>query len=299
VGEHCLHVGPVGERRQARGLGHKVDRERRAGAVKEVDHLGGRVAPADPQAGQAEDLGEGPGHHHVIALRHQGRAGLVVVGGGVLFVGRVDDQQDSGRKLVPQPPYFRAREVGPRGIVGIGDDDHFGAVGDAAQDAVHRVAEVVVGRGHRMGTRRCGIDRELHIGVGAVDHLVARPGIGLHQAGQQIVGAGAKGDAPRLEAEAHGERLLEALHVHLRVAVHVFEHLAGGLQRARARAQRRLVGRQLEDPIEARQLGDPHHIVVDVPQAGTRRGSGHGISLPRVPPKPPEGGHSANCDHTC
>ena len=70
------------------------DIERPADAVEHIADRGGRIGPADPQARQAMNLGEGAGHHHIVdSATPVSMPGFIILGGDIFAIGRVDHQQ--------------------------------------------------------------------------------------------------------------------------------------------------------------------------------------------------------------
>ena len=75
-------------------------------AVDHVDDAGRRRHPAEPQAGEAVELGEGAGHDDVLGLVDQFDARFVVVAADILGIGRVDHQQHVLRQAGVQAPHL-------------------------------------------------------------------------------------------------------------------------------------------------------------------------------------------------
>ena len=96
--------------------------ERAADAVQDVDDRLRAVAPADAQAAEAVELGEGARHHDVAA--RVDHAGAAVVALGELGIGAVEDEdraRAAGRRRAarsrPSPIMV------PVGLAGVGDED--------------------------------------------------------------------------------------------------------------------------------------------------------------------------------
>ena len=124
-----------------------------------------------------------------------------------------------------------------------------------------------------------GIDEEAVLGV---DRLVAGADIGVGDQVQDLVRAGAADDPVRVQAIGAADRGAKRR----RRAVGVEGERAGGgtigLDRRRARSERRLVRRELVEPGAARRGGAAGHIGGDIEDAGTRgrlsRDGGHEVA---------------------
>src|SRR6185437_13504312 len=122
--------------------------------------------------------------------------------------------------------------------------------------------------------RRDRIDEKA---VRGVDRLVAVLEIGAGDQVEQIVGAGAADDARRIEAERLTDRLAQRGRGAVRIILEVLAGLVVGGDRMRARAQRRLVGRELEHLGDAGRAALARDVRGNVEHAGARlRTVGHG-----------------------
>ena len=90
----ALLVIDVGDGGDAGGDRRGGDVERTTDAVDDVDDVGGSVHPAEPQRGEAVDLGEGAAHDDVLGRRDELDAGLVVVALDVFRIGGIEHQED-------------------------------------------------------------------------------------------------------------------------------------------------------------------------------------------------------------
>ena len=196
-------------------LRRRRDVERAAQAMQDVDHRGRPVQPAEAQRGEAEQLGEGPGHDHVVGAVDQLDAGGVVVGADVFGIGGIDHQQHVIGQPAVQPRELVGRKVAAGRVVGVGDEQHPRPAAKACQQRVDVGAELALGRryGHRPDPERAElVDQEA---VRAVEHLVAGTGIGAHQQLDQFVRARAAHDPGRVQAES-GRRARRASRRHRR-----------------------------------------------------------------------------------
>ena len=88
-----LDMRGVLDRRHRRQHRRGRDVERPADAVDRIDDIGRAEHPADPQRGEAVNLGERMRHHRVLGGRHQFDADLVIVARDVIGIGGVEHQQ--------------------------------------------------------------------------------------------------------------------------------------------------------------------------------------------------------------
>ena len=91
------------ERRDAGRERRRRDVERPADAVQRVDDVRRPVGPADAQAGEAEDLGEGARHHDVVGAAGKLDAALIVVAADIFGIGGVEHEQRRCRQAGMQP----------------------------------------------------------------------------------------------------------------------------------------------------------------------------------------------------
>ena len=126
-----------------------------------------------------------------------------------------------------------------------------------------------------------------------VDRLVAVGEIGARQQIEQIVGAGAADDAGGIEPERAADRLAQLGRRAVRIILEMLADRVVGRDRLRARPERRLVGRQLEDLGDARRAALAGHIGVDVEHAGARLRTRGGIIAPQSAQRLADGSFSA------
>ena len=122
-----------------------------------------------------------------------------------------------------------------------------------------------------------------------VDRLVARPDVGVRDQVHQLVGAAAAHDALRVEAVELGDRLAQRGRGPVRIAVQLVGLGLVGRDRLGARAQRRLVRRQLDRLHAAGDAAFAGNVGLIVEDAGLRRGASlcHGlVSSSREAPGP-------------
>jgi hypothetical protein len=103
-----------------------------------------------------------------------------------------------------------------------------------------------------------------------VDHLVARPGVGLGQQREDLVGARAADDAGGVESVRAPDGRTQAGVARVRVDVEAAGGGAEGGDGPRARAERVLVGAELEGRDVARELRLATLVGGDVEDAGLR-----------------------------
>ncbi len=225
--------------------------------------------PAEPQRGEPVTL-EKVGHHDVFRRRDQLNAGLVVVALDVFGIGGVEHQQRARRQPAMQALDLVERHVGAGRVVRIGEEYDLGPFRHRAENGVDIGGVVLLGRHHGLRARAQGRNRIDQKAVGGVDRLVAVGEIGARQQVEEVVGAGAAHDARGIEAEGAADRLAQFR----RRAVGIVLEMAGdaliGLDRLRARPQRRLVGGQLVDPGDAGRAALAGNIGLDREHAGTR-----------------------------
>ena len=129
------------DRGDAGGHGRAVDVERAADAVDRIDDVGRRHHPAEAQVGEAVDLREGAGHHHVLGGRDEFEPRLVIVAADVFRIGRVEHQHHMRRQARVQALHLVEGEVGARRVVGIGEEDDLGLLASPSRGSrPHRCA---------------------------------------------------------------------------------------------------------------------------------------------------------------
>jgi hypothetical protein len=107
--------------------------------------------------------------------------------------------------------------------------------------------------------------------MGGEDALVARPEVGVRDEAQELVGARAANDAVRVEAVAAADGAAQRAGRAVGIARKLGGGGAVGGERARARAERRLVGGELDRLDAAGQAALARHVGLDVEDAGPRR----------------------------
>ena len=254
-----------------------VDIERSADAVDSVDHMRRAVHPAEAKRREPVNLRERARHHHVLAGGDELNAGFVVVVADVFGIGRVDHEQHMRRQAAVQPLDLVERQVGAGRIVRVGEEDHLGLRRHPLENLVDVGGEVLFRRDHGRGAgaeRGNRIDQEA---VRGVDRLVAVGEIGPRQQIEQIVGACATHDARRIEPKHTADRVAQLRRRAVRVILEVLADGVVGSDRLRARAERRLVGRQLENLVDARRAALAGYVGVDFKHAlaWLRTGSSH------------------------
>ena len=233
-------------------------------------------------AGEPVDLREGARHHDVLAGRDQLDAGLVVVA-------RAHIRHRPRRAPAAHAAAGRRAGASPRRTAGRCRSDCSGWRGtrsSCARVTAARIASTSAVKffsGATTGVapgaeRRDRIDQEA---VRGVDRLVAAAEIGVRQQVQQLVGAGAADDARRDRARRRGRSPRAARSPSRPDSPRRCSPTRLiGLDRLRARPERRLVGGQLEDLRDARRAALAGHIGVDLEHAGARLralGRGHRV----------------------
>ena len=158
----------------------------------------------------------------------------------------------------------------PVGLFGLARNTIFVRSVTAREDRVDVGGEILLRRHDRLRARAERRDRIDQKAVRGVDRLVAVLQIGARQQVEQIVGAGAADDAGRIEAERAADRLAQFGRCAVRIILQMPPDRRVGLDRLRARAERRLVRRELEDLRDAGRAALARHIGLDVEHAGTR-----------------------------
>ena len=239
------------QRRDCRRLRRDRRIERRAHPVQHIHNSRRRVAPADAQPSQAEDLAEGARHHRVVRRVHQPRARLVIRPRHVFGIGGVQHQQHFVRQPGPQPLHRGSRQHRPGRVVRVGEEHEAGGRRDRRQHRVHVRRQVALRRLHH-----------LRPGVDASDFVDRKPMLGHHQIparaaiGQaelvdQVVRSGAADDPRRIEPEPGADRAPQVRCTAIRIAVQPILDAGDGRLRAGRHAERTLVGRQLDHPVDA------------------------------------------------
>jgi len=177
----AVERGRVFERGQPGGLGGGADVERVAHAIQHAGDIHAAKGPAQPQRRERVDLRKRPRHRDVRGFIHQLDPRFVIVAADEFGIGRVDHQQHRRRQPGMEAFQFAARDIGPGRVVGIGDEHDLGLGVDAFQRRVDVEGQILLRHGDRRRPRRQGGDRIHQEAVAAVDHLVARPGIGARQ----------------------------------------------------------------------------------------------------------------------
>ena len=271
--DRVLDMGPVADRRCARRDRRRIDVEGAADAVHRVDHMRRRVHPADPEAGQAVDLGKGPGHHDVLRRRDELKPGLVVVAPHIFRIGGVENQQHVAGQPGLQPAHLLERQIGAGRVVRIGEEHDARALGHRRQDRVDVGAFVLFLHHHR---RRAGghdldlVDEEAVLGE---NPLVAGLQVGLGQKAEQLVGTVRAQYVRGIEPVHFGDRLAQGSRGAVGIEFELLGKSAIGVERRWRGAQRRLVRRQLVDLLRSRRTVLAGHIGGDVHDTGFRFGA--------------------------
>ena len=184
-------VAQRGLRRPLPAGGHV---ERPANAVENVDQPRRTRRPADPLARKPENLRECPRHQHVLGARGEFEAPIDLFGLEIFGIGMVEHQQHIAGQAGVQPRDLGAREIGPGGIVRIGEEHHSRALGHGSQQRVDVGTEIRIGRldrGRAAAPRRNIVHCEA---IAAEQHFIARPGEALRSKVQQFVRTGSADD---------------------------------------------------------------------------------------------------------
>ncbi len=132
--------------------------------VEVVDEFGRADAVADASGRQSVDLGEGAQDQDAAFLAHiveRVRVVHATFAGqpvGVLEVGLIEGNHDVFRKAVEEAIHLLGGNHGPRGIVGIGDEDEPRFRVDGVGDGVEIEAVVAARNLAQLRTRRAGDD---------------------------------------------------------------------------------------------------------------------------------------------
>ena len=272
---HLLMRGVL-DRRHRRQHRRRRDVERPADAVHRIDDMGRPEHPADAQRGETVDLREGVGHHGVFGGRHQFDADLVVVARHVIGIGGVEHQQHMRRQSGAQPLDLVERQIGPGRVVRVGEPHQFGARRDQFQDRIDVGGEIGLGRDHVDGAVGLGRDRIHQKAVGGGDRLVAMAEIDVRQQIEDFVGAGAADDAVGIEPEGAADRLAQHARGSFRIILQMRRGFLVDRDGLRRRAERRLVGGQLEHlAARLRHRALARRVGRNIENAGIRHGSGH------------------------
>ncbi len=145
-----------------------------------------------------------------------------------------------------QPLDLVERHVGAGRIVRIGEKDNLGARAQRRQNGVDVGGEALFRRHDRLGSRTERGDRIDQKSVRRVDRLVAVAQIGIGEEIEQIVGAGPAHDAIGIEPEGASDGFAQCARRPVRIVRQPVGDRPIGRDRVAARAERRLVGRQLE-----------------------------------------------------
>ncbi|MNL40658.1 hypothetical protein D3C87_1630240 [compost metagenome] len=170
----------IARRRRAGKLGRQVDVEGAANAVHGVDHMVRPDHPADAGGGKAH-LGEGADHDDVLRFAHEVEADRIIGGGDIFGIGAVDDEQDVWAEAGVEAAHFGIAEIGAGGIVGIGEPDHLGAVGDGGEKRVDIGGVVGLVHHDDFGACRHGDDRIDRKAVAVHHRLFAFAKVDLRQ----------------------------------------------------------------------------------------------------------------------
>lgn len=176
-GDGLLEMVGVVQRGGGGGLCEGRDVEGGAGAVEVRGNLRGGNGVPDAEAGEAVDLGEGAGNHHILALVQVFEGvGLVI---GVLDVGLVKDNDDVVRDSGHEVVQLLLVNHGAEGVGGVGDVDEPRLRRDGAEGGLEVGGEIrLVGDGDVTSVDGLGkdlVEREAVVsgdgmGAGAEEH---------------------------------------------------------------------------------------------------------------------------------
>ena len=262
-------------RRHAGSLGRGVDIERPAHPLEHVHDVGRAIGPAEPERRQPVDLGEGARHDGVAAGLDQFAPVGIVVAADILGIGCVHHQQHALRQHLAQPDQFVAGDISPGRVVRVGDEDQLRARRHGRQDRIDIGGEVALGSHDRMGARRARGDRIHGEPVLRVDHLVARPCIGVGQQGKEFVRARAADDARRVEVVDLADGGSKLLRGAVRIEVQRGGEAPECFHCVRRGTERVLVRRQLDDILDALDVAFAADIGRNLQHAGAGGRHGH------------------------
>ncbi|MNL29140.1 hypothetical protein D3C87_1508150 [compost metagenome] len=119
-----FHKSLIAQGSSAGGNRGCIEVERAARTVQRIDDVHRAVHPADTQCGKTVSFGKRAGHNDVGPVRHQLKAGFIVVLAHIFSIGRIDHQKNMLRQAGLQAANFRDRNIGAGGIAWIGDEHH-------------------------------------------------------------------------------------------------------------------------------------------------------------------------------
>ena len=144
-----------------------------------------------------------------------------------------------------QPGDLAPGEEAAGGIIGVGDENHTGALAHQRQQAVDVSAIILIGRDDRRRAAAADDDVVEREAIADIDRLVARPGKGAGGDGEQFARAGAAQDAGRVDTVQPSQRFAQGIAVGVGI-----ERRDGSLFARRhgfgAGAKRVLIGRKLD-----------------------------------------------------
>ncbi len=212
-------------------------------------------------------------HDDVVGGGDKLDAGLVIVAPDIFGVGGVEHEQHVRRQAAVQPLDLVERQIGAGRIVGIGEKDDLGLLRHRREDRVD-VGRVSWSPARPPAWRRCRAWRSDRPGSRAWCGSPRR-----RRRDRRAPGGSARSSEPAPQTMRSGsspKRRPIASRSFVRRAVRIILQMRGdgliGRDRARARAERRLVRRQLEYFGDARGAALAGHIGLDVEHAGP----GHG-----------------------
>lgn len=263
--------GLVADRRGTGCDCRRVEIEGTADAVQCLHHVARRVHPADAQTRKAVDLRKGSGHHHIAVGRNEFQSRLVVVAPDIFRIGRIEHQQDAGGQARMQTPDLLDGDIGTGRICRIGDEDDLRPLGHGRKYRIDIDALLPLLDRDGCPAGRGDLDFVDEKSVFGDDPLVAGAEIGMAEKTEQFVRPVAAKDVGGVQPVNRRDRFLERIRLTVRVAFEIESRLLESLDRARARAERRFVRRQLVNLGNAGRMFLARHIGGDVQDAGTRR----------------------------
>ena len=262
-----------GDRRQHRG---RRNVKRSADAVHRIHDMGRAEHPADPQRRKPVDFRKSVGHHRVVRGGHQLNAEFIVVARDIVRIGRIEHQQHMRGQSGAQPFDLVERQIRSGRVVRVCEPHQLGSGRDQLQDGIDVGGKIGFGCDDIDGAVRFGGDWIHQKAVSGADRLVAAAQIGVRQQIENLVGPGTADDAIGIEPEGAADRLPQHARSALRIVLQMRGRLLVGLDCLRRRAERRLVGRQLEHLAAwLRHRALAGRVRRNIENAGIRHGSGH------------------------
>ena len=216
-----------------------------ADAVEQADDFGGTHHVADAQASQAIGFGEGSRDHHLAAGCDEGPK--VSRGIEVFGVSFIEAEDDVFRQGFRQGDDFLGVIRATGGVVGAGEEDEAGPLGDGGAEGLEVVTIARHRHFHRRGAeehRREFVDDE---GLRTEDDFVARAKEGLGEQNHHFIRAIADDEILGLHRPVRRQLLAEEGATTVGVEMADLQGLLGGGQAFRRWSQGVLVGSQLDD----------------------------------------------------